>query len=60
MIKLPHQSISFFENHYSEIFESGNLAEGKWISEVATWATKYTGHPTLMQLILMGQEYFLF
>ena len=23
----------------------GNLAEGKWISEVATWATKYTGAP---------------
>jgi perosamine synthetase len=45
MIKLPEQSISFFEDHYSEIFESGNLAEGKWISEVATWATEYTGAP---------------
>ena len=45
MIKLPKQSVSFFENHYSEIFESGNLAEGKWISEVATWATKYTRAP---------------
>ena len=33
MIKLPEQSVSFFEDHYSEIFESGNLAEGKWISE---------------------------
>jgi len=45
MIKLPEQSVSFFEDHYSEIFESGNLAEGKWISEVASWATKYTGAP---------------
>lgn len=45
MIKLPEQSISFFEDHYSEIFESGNLAEGKWIAEVATWATEYTGAP---------------
>ena len=45
MIKLPEQSVSFFEDHYSEIFESGNLAEGEWISKVATWATKYTGAP---------------
>ena len=45
MIKLPEQSVSFFEDHYSEIFESGNLAEGKWIDEIATWATEYTGSP---------------
>jgi perosamine synthetase len=45
MIKLPEQSISFFEDHYSEIFESGNLAEGKWISEVASWAAEYTDAP---------------
>ena len=45
MIKLPEQSVSFFEDHYSEIFESGNLAEGKWISEVASWATGYTNAP---------------
>jgi len=45
MIKLPEQSVSFFEDHYSEIFESGNLAEGKWISKVASWATEYTGAP---------------
>ena len=45
MIKLPEQSVSFFEKHYSEIFESGNLAEGKWISEVANWAAEYTGAP---------------
>jgi dTDP-4-amino-4,6-dideoxygalactose transaminase len=45
MIKLPEQSVSFFEDHYSEIFESGNLAEGKWISKVASWATEYTDAP---------------
>ena len=45
MIKLPEQSVSFFEDHYSEIFESGNLAEGKWIDKIATWATEYTGSP---------------
>lgn len=45
MIKLPEQSISFFEDHYPAIFESGNLAEGKWISEVGSWATEYTNAP---------------
>ena len=45
MIKLPKKSVSFFEDHYSEIFESGNLAEGQWISKVATWATEYTRAP---------------
>ena len=45
MIKLPKQSISFFEDNYSEIFESGNLAEGKWISKVGSWATEYTDAP---------------
>ncbi len=45
MIKLPQQAVSFFEEHYPEIFESGNLAEGKWISEVSNWAVNYTGAP---------------
>ena len=43
IIKLPQKALSFFEEHYSEIFESGNLAEGKWISQVANWTTQYTG-----------------
>ena len=43
MIKLPEESISFFEANYPEIFESGNLAEGKWISKVGSWAKNYTG-----------------
>jgi len=45
MIKLPEQSVLFFEDNYSEIFESGNLAEGKWISKVSGWASEYTGAP---------------
>lgn len=43
LIKLPQQSIVFFEKHYPEIFDSGNLAEGKWNANVAAWAAKYTG-----------------
>ena len=43
MIKLPKKSIEFFEKHYPEIFQTGNLAEGKWIKEVANWACEYTG-----------------
>ena len=45
MIKLPEESVSFFEDNYPEIFESGNLAEGKWNCEVAKWATEYTDAP---------------
>ena len=45
MIKLPEKSISFFEENYPEIFESGNLAEGKWISKVAGWTCEYTNAP---------------
>ena len=45
MIKLPQDSISFFEDNYSEIFKSGNLAEGKWIAEVEKWAVEYTRSP---------------
>jgi perosamine synthetase len=42
MIKLPKKSIDFFNNNYSEIFESGNLAEGEWIKKVSNWGKKYT------------------
>jgi dTDP-4-amino-4,6-dideoxygalactose transaminase len=45
MIKLPKESVLFFEDNYPEIFESGNLAEGKWNSEVANWAAEYTSAP---------------
>ena len=42
MIKLPNQSINFFNENYLNIFESGNLAEGEWNRKVAEWACKYT------------------
>ena len=42
MIKLPNQSINFFNDNYLNIFESGNLAEGQWNKKVADWACKYT------------------
>ena len=42
MIKLPNQSIKFFNENYLNIFESGNLAEGEWNRKVAEWACKYT------------------
>ena len=42
MIKLPNKSIDFFNNNYSNIFESGNLAEGEWNKKVAEWACQYT------------------
>lgn len=43
MIKLPKESVEFFEQHYPQIFDSGNLAEGEWNSAVAKWAVNYTG-----------------
>ena len=42
MIKLPNDSIKYFEENYREIFESGNLAEGKWSEEIENWSSNYT------------------
>ena len=42
MIKLPKNSIEFFNEHYLDIFESGNLAEGAWNKKVSSWACDYT------------------
>jgi len=42
MIKIPTQSINFFNENYLNIFESGNLAEGEWNRKVAEWSCKYT------------------
>lgn len=42
MIKLPNESIEFFEKNYKEIFSSGELAEGKWGNAVADWACEFT------------------
>lgn len=44
-IKLPKKSISFFEENYPEIFETGNLAEGKWNNQVGDWGMQYTTAP---------------
>ena len=42
-IKLPQSSLDYFDEHYKEIFLSGNLAEGNWIKKVGQWACSYTG-----------------
>lgn len=44
-IKLPKKSIDFFKKNYPEIFETGNLAEGKWNEKVASWTSDYTNAP---------------
>ena len=41
MIKLPNDSIKYFEDNYREIFASGNL-EGKWSEAIENWSSKYT------------------
>ncbi|MDB2398534.1 DegT/DnrJ/EryC1/StrS family aminotransferase [Planktomarina sp.] len=43
MIKIPKASQIFFDTEYKEIFETGNLAEGKWNKILARWARNYTG-----------------
>jgi dTDP-4-amino-4,6-dideoxygalactose transaminase len=43
MIKIPNEAILKFENHYNEIFSTGNLAEGKWNKELSNFFTEYTG-----------------
>jgi perosamine synthetase len=45
MIKLPQSSLNYFDEHYKEIFSSGNLAEGSWNKKVAEWACLYTSSP---------------
>lgn len=48
MIKLPKESIEFFEQNYKQIFSSGELAEGKWNDAVADWTCEYTGAPNAL------------
>ena len=45
MIKLPQCSLNYFDEHYKEIFSSGNLAEGSWNKKVAEWACLRTSSP---------------
>ena len=42
MIKLPPQSLRFFQENYSDIFETGNLAEGEWNRSIENWICNYT------------------
>jgi len=42
MIKLPKKSRNFFSKNYNEIFQSGDLAEGKWNDKVSIWLCSYT------------------
>ena len=42
MIKLPKRAIEKFTNNYLDIFDSGNLAEGKWNKGVGEYAKNYT------------------
>ena len=43
MIKIPSKSKEFFDKNLSDIFKTGNLAEGEWNSKVADWTINYTG-----------------
>jgi perosamine synthetase len=42
MIKVPKKAIQKFEDNYPQIFETGNLAEGKWNIELASFFKSYT------------------
>jgi dTDP-4-amino-4,6-dideoxygalactose transaminase len=41
MIKIPKKSIEFFKTNLDEIFETGNLAEGKWNKELSKYSSDY-------------------
>jgi len=45
MIKIPGNAVKTFKNEYFEIFNTGELAEGKWNDQVAKWARSYTLAP---------------
>jgi perosamine synthetase len=42
MIKLPTKSIDYFNNNIHDIFNSGNLAEGKWNETLSKYIEDYT------------------
>lgn len=42
MIKIPTESVKFFENNFHEIIKSGNLAEGNWNKKLADFFISYT------------------
>ena len=43
MIKLPVESIKYFKNNLDEIFETGNLAEGKWNKKLQGYIISLSG-----------------
>ena len=45
MIKLPNNSLDFFSENYNDIFQSGELAEGKWNKKISDWSCEYTAAP---------------
>tara|TARA_B100001758_G_C18395964_1_gene605932 strand:- start:227 stop:1279 length:1053 start_codon:yes stop_codon:yes gene_type:complete len=48
IIKLPKESLDYFDLHKNEIFDSGALAEGQWNEEVAQWACSFTNSPNAL------------
>ena len=42
MIKIPQAAITKFDENYREIFNTGNLAEGKWNKELSIFFKNYT------------------
>ena len=59
MIQLPEESIQFFTENYNQIFQSGELAEGKWNNNVADWACAYTAAPYALAVNSNGAGLFL-
>ena len=59
MIKFTQASIEFFRDNQGEIFETGNLAEGKWNQSVADWACTYTGSKYSLAVNSNGAGLFL-
>jgi len=43
MIKLPKQSVDYFNKNSNEIFESGNLAEGPWNKKLSEYICDISG-----------------
>ena len=43
MIKVPVKALQKFQRHYLDIFKTGNLAEGKWNTELSNYYKKYVG-----------------
>ena len=58
MIKLPIKSVDFFSENYNEIFQTGELAEGKWSKKVEDWCCEYTKAPFALTVNSNGSGLF--